>query len=360
MHPTLRPRVWPHFMDWGRRHKETYHSTTVLGQLYDEVKEVDFLPLIHLPFDKRILEAYPPDENLLQAAAELKLEYDAAMRRIMAQHDIKTEFEVWTTFVLSHARLSNDYSFHEEIGRLADSLRERFQDACYQKVGGREFADIAPLAAAMYVVTAQDVAIKIEQLKEMRLLEEDSDGTPHIRNKDLPLLSFPWLFQKELGMIASGKSLGLGSVKALQGTSRRLRKANQLIDLEEGQDDIETTEGVTHRGELLELFHDQDTMDHIAMVDHGISGSSAQPHKKHTSYNTLAQLGNWSVTGFYDGDEEDLMSIDGVEDGGDERTGAVIMHGGHDEEEEVEEGEIVELEMDDEPSALELLGRMVE
>jgi hypothetical protein len=43
------------------------------------------------------------------------------MYRIMAQHDIKSEFEVWSTFVMHHGG-ANDYKFHEENGGIAHTI----------------------------------------------------------------------------------------------------------------------------------------------------------------------------------------------------------------------------------------------
>ena len=85
-----------------KRRDKTYISKKILGQLYDEVERIDFKPSYTTSFDQRILDAYKIDEEHVIAARQLKLDYDIALRRIMAQHDIKTEFEVWSTFVMSH------------------------------------------------------------------------------------------------------------------------------------------------------------------------------------------------------------------------------------------------------------------
>ena len=76
----------------------TYHSDKILGQLYDKVESVDFTPQYEEPFDKRILRAYELDEALLKVVRQTKSKYDTAMLRIMAQQEIKTEFEIWSTF----------------------------------------------------------------------------------------------------------------------------------------------------------------------------------------------------------------------------------------------------------------------
>ncbi len=132
----LAPKKWPHFMEKNHKPKEQiYVSHKVLGKLYDQVERVDFIPAFSNTFDKRILQAYKLENHVLQDATDLKQEYDAAMRRIMAQHDIKTEFEVWSTFVLHHSNQSKDYKFHEEIGQLSSALKDQYRTECYRKAG---------------------------------------------------------------------------------------------------------------------------------------------------------------------------------------------------------------------------------
>src|SRR3954468_8690297 len=69
----LRPRQWPHFMEKKFKPKSAiYHSEKILGQLYDKVESVDFVPQYEEPFDKRILRAYKLDDTLLKAVRQMK------------------------------------------------------------------------------------------------------------------------------------------------------------------------------------------------------------------------------------------------------------------------------------------------
>lgn len=214
----LAPREYPHFMG---KHTNTYHSKRVLGKLYDKAKvePIDHQSLLHLPFDDRVLRACEPSQEHLHNAAALKIQYDTAMRRIMAQHEIETEFEVWSTFVLKHAQISNDYTFHEEIGRIATSLREQYQKLCYEKAGGHDFYAIAPFLVAMYTVTSHEFGGA-----------EVVNMTP----KDRPLLSFPWIFWKELGRVARGESFpaknGASTVQVNIDQSVKINQAEQNVD----------------------------------------------------------------------------------------------------------------------------------
>ncbi|GAB1205903.1 hypothetical protein APSETT445_004582 [Aspergillus pseudonomiae] len=203
----LEPRKWPHFMEKFNKPKDRiYHSNKILGQLYDAVERIDFIPSLEMPFDKRLLnsEIEVPDD-LLTFAKNLKGQYDDTMRRIMAQHEIKTEFEIWSTFVLGHANASKDYKFHEEIGAISTTLRETFKKQCYEKVGGHNFDQLAPLALAMYRVTHEEMT---DALNTYRAENSTTDNKffhkPKPKINQLPLISFPWIFPHILGKIALG------------------------------------------------------------------------------------------------------------------------------------------------------------
>lgn len=191
----LRAPKWPHFMEKKNRPRENiYHSGKVLGQLYDQVERVDFIPIFDAPFDNRILHAYKVNSEMLDEAAVLKRQYDAAVRRIMAQHAIGTEFEVWSTFVMAHSQASNDFKFHEEIGRISKALKDTFRAQCYEKAGGKEFEKLGPFVTAMYIVTAEEVGEAVKKSK--------ARGA-EMATERMPMMSFPWLFKEVLGRIAN-------------------------------------------------------------------------------------------------------------------------------------------------------------
>ncbi|KAL8725364.1 MAG: hypothetical protein Q9181_006444 [Wetmoreana brouardii] len=198
----LAPPKWPHFMEKANKPKDNiYHSRKVLGQLFDQVERVDFIPVFRAPFDMRILRAYNIEPKMLKDAAVLKRQYEAAMRRIMAQHAIKTEFEVWSTFVMSHSKASNDYKFHEEIGRISKALKDGFRAQCCKVAGATNPDDIkamGPFVVAMYTVTANEIEEAVERAKA-----KDAGGEGGFRWEKMPMMSFPWLFQGMLGRIAN-------------------------------------------------------------------------------------------------------------------------------------------------------------
>ncbi|KAJ5819868.1 hypothetical protein N7474_005459 [Penicillium riverlandense] len=205
----LSPRMWPHFMEKRFKRKEQiYHSKKILGQLYDKVKLIQFVPSLEMPFDSRILKCslVSFSEQFMEYARELKEEYDSAMRRIMAQYEIKTEFEVWSTFVLSHGHAHKDYKLHEDLGRIVHTLRSGFCQQCYDKVGGRTFEVIAPLVVAMYRVTQDELEAALAPGRPELLVDIEPVDENLATNADtLPLISFPWMFSDYLGKIALGR-----------------------------------------------------------------------------------------------------------------------------------------------------------
>jgi RNA-dependent RNA polymerase len=257
----LKPHRWPHFMEKRYKPKDaTYHSEKILGQLYDKVESVDFVPQYEEPFDRRILRAYNLDDALLKSCRQIKSKYDTAMRRIMAQQEIKTEFEVWSTFVLSRPRVGSDYKVQEEMARYSDDLKNRFRMICIEQAGSKDFSMLGPFVAGMYRVTKEELDIALAECRSTKLVGGREVPKRRMEPKYMPLISFPWLFEKELARIATGiearddlDALGLQPL-VLKGDSSRQRKhgAGGDLDLD---DFIQQEDGViVHRGEVLDLF----------------------------------------------------------------------------------------------------------
>jgi RNA-dependent RNA polymerase len=199
---SLRPTRWPHWSE--QKHKaahKIYHSKGIVGQLYDAVTLDPFSAASaskSLPFDRRIIDlATPEDEAVMEflpAALDVKHAYDEALRRLMFQYGIKSEFEVWTTFVLEHSSdHGGDWKFAESLGEAFMALNHHFQDICYESAGtsrdGRDWSVLRPWIIAMYKVTAD----------ESRRSSDNGD------QQHTTLISFPWLFPRELGDIANAE-----------------------------------------------------------------------------------------------------------------------------------------------------------
>lgn len=202
----LRPRQWPHFME--RDPQKTYRSGKILGKLYDLVAKADFAPDLEAPFDSRILRRYKLSDDELARARAIKTEYDIAMHRLMTQHEIQTEFEVWSTFVMSRRRFGSAYKVQEDMGVVIRALRDRFAQVCIDQAGAedpntqdRDHKVLNRFVAAMYVVAWEEVQLAIQGWNETRTVAGVS--VPKRSKNDRPLISFPWLFESQLGRIAS-------------------------------------------------------------------------------------------------------------------------------------------------------------
>ncbi|KAH7037134.1 RNA dependent RNA polymerase-domain-containing protein [Microdochium trichocladiopsis] len=192
MKKSLQPVSWPHFME---KRGKSHASQTVLGQIYDRVAKVDFQPRYSYAFDARILRRFDIPDELCAQAEELKAQYDIALQNIMNQYGIATEFEVWSTFVLSKPAVGSDYKTQETIGLLRGSLIDNAKAAVFEHLGSQKDKDVLPFVAACYSVTNRQVQ---ERLTELSATAEPP--TP----QNMPYISFPWLFDRELGILATG------------------------------------------------------------------------------------------------------------------------------------------------------------
>lgn len=366
----LEPEKYPHFMpNRFRASNRIYTSRTILGQLYDEVKTRDYHPHLDLPFDARVLYAFDIDDEKLTAARLLKDEYDIAMRRAMAQHEIATEFEVWTAFCLEHNILAGDYKFQELLGELSSTLKERFQDLCIEKAGGKNFEQLGPFVAAMYMVTSQQTA---EVLSRLSSVERQDTGR-------LPFISFPWLFPDMLGRIAVGADRHtVETIKKQQAMHTANARAAQprapiLLDTNATQD-VEIANGVVHPHELLELNFASDSESSFQTGDD--SRTEGLPEKKadetHLSDDTLAgDMQELAVDEKEAGDsgkgrKERLdthmprppMARTGIEMRDDAQEAEAASDDDDDDDDEYDEGPVV-IQFDSKPTAFDNLRRVV-
>jgi RNA-dependent RNA polymerase len=247
----LKPRKKPHFLRKKLQpERQFYRSKKVLGMLFDQVQLVDFMPQYDNKFDRKVLDFCIPEPSALAKAMEIKHEYDSELIRLMAKHAIRTEFEAWSVFVLSHNLEARDYTFAEEFGRTIGLLKTRYQELCYEAAGvaGRhEFEKLAPFVTAMYTVTATEMETAVGEGHKL-----GRSMTP----ENMPLMSFPWLFVNELGKIRTGGNrFGRPDLDVLQ-QHQPAKKHNIPIIPGKGLGDIVTPQGITHFGEILKLdFH---------------------------------------------------------------------------------------------------------
>lgn len=255
MDRTLRPKKWPHFME--KRHlpaAQIYQSKNILGMLYDQVQLVDFIPTWEDKFDQRILDAFDLDEPLLEKATEIKAQYDDDLKRLMAKHGVRTEFEAFSVFVLEHNGESRDYKFAEEFGLTVGVVKAHYRDICIaasQATSSADWDHLGPFVAAMYSVTSFEMR---GALRECDMKKVVGGQEVPLRRKDpdsMPLMSFPWIFHSELGKLATGNKSNPQMDTLHTQRSKRHRALNSEKVKETGL--LETESGVTQIGEILNL-----------------------------------------------------------------------------------------------------------
>ncbi|XP_044721658.1 RNA dependent RNA polymerase domain-containing protein [Hirsutella rhossiliensis] len=184
--PKLQPKKWPHFME----KRNSYVSKKALGVIFDKVvkRTVEFRPDWQTAFDQRIITRFELDQDTLDTARSIKTQYDICVRRVLAQHDVATEFELYTTWAMSTPETENQYKRQENLGREFDILKARFREQCYE-ASGSDPDKLEQFVAAMYVVTDETGnAVSAKQLEA----------------KSMPLISFPWIYHGILAQIATG------------------------------------------------------------------------------------------------------------------------------------------------------------
>jgi RNA-dependent RNA polymerase len=169
----------------------------------------------------------------------------------MAKHEIRTEFEAWSVFVMYHNLEARDYTFAEEFGKTVGVLKANFIEICCTVAGAArsDFARLAPFIAAMYTATSREMERALKELPASKVNPEH-----------MPLISFPWLFDRELGKIATNgnsSSLDHRPDTVLQGAAHRHAQKHTSVPPDpqptSGLGKVETAQGITHYGELLTL-----------------------------------------------------------------------------------------------------------
>ncbi len=250
----LHPKRWPHFME----KRNSYRSRKALGQLYDRVAHEDtgFQPRCEDIFDRRVIQKYEHSETTLAEAKEIKAQYDFAVRRLLKQHRVGTEFELYSGWAMSRPAVGSDYKRQEVLGHEFDAMKDRFRDVCYEAAGGLTPELLDPFVAAMYKVTEDEVTAALRGDGDDDV-DVDAEPASYRRN---PLISFPWIFHwiliriavgndykpSECALAAARRKIPLKLSQAVPAPTTQEAKVGQekpaveeLISLDEGCDGIQ-------------------------------------------------------------------------------------------------------------------------
>lgn len=186
--------------------RSSYTSRKALGVIFDKVvkRTVNFQPDWHAAFDQRITKRFELSQDMLDTARSIKTQYEICVRRVLAQHDVGTEFELYITWAMTTPETENQYKRQENLGREYDILKARFREQCHEASGG-DSDKLEKLVAAMYVVTETETTLWLAEDRRGST-SDGEDGMPakQPEAKSMPLISFPWIFPGILIQIATG------------------------------------------------------------------------------------------------------------------------------------------------------------
>ncbi|KAJ6784271.1 hypothetical protein PWT90_03912 [Aphanocladium album] len=249
------PKFWPHFM---QRNSRNYPSRRALGKLYDRVADenFDYVPSCDDEFDSRITKQFDFTDEILKIARDTKVQYDVAVRRLMKQFRIATEFELYTGWAMSRPAVGTDYKRQEELGQQFDTLKQRFRDLCIEASGDAGGSKLERLVAAIYKATQDEVK---DFLSEVESEAEELEFSP----KPMPLISFPWIFHWILVKIAMGHNF-----KPCETT---LAAATRLVPVAAPQDasDELATEAVRETEQTTKSIENLGTPENTAYITGG-------------------------------------------------------------------------------------------
>ncbi|CAF1156330.1 unnamed protein product [Rotaria sordida] len=136
----LQPNTYPHFME--KKDKPYHVSTSILGQLYDEVKKfkINYNQNKNpnkkpFPYRALIIDGYL---SYIDDARILKEEYDRELRRIMRHYGLHRESEIISGYITKfmskqYAKQGKLFELRNEIANTIRSLRNKYIQLFWQE-----------------------------------------------------------------------------------------------------------------------------------------------------------------------------------------------------------------------------------
>lgn len=332
--------MWPHFMEKNPR--STYRSEKALGKIYDKVVQRSLKMEFHTDweddFDQRILHRCDANDAVMDTVRSIKAQYDTSVRRILSQHSLGTEFELWTSFAMSRPAAGSDYKRSEDLGREYDALKTRFREICYAQAGGHTPEKIDPFVATIYKVTEEQVKAALHEANERTDQNDEKQdgvkGSRRLESTKMPLITFPWVFPWVMIRLAMGRKYNPKS--SILAPARRNLQLPVFNAAQHADKEITNTEAKP--SEALNIAAQEITQT-IAADDTTGAAESVQPYNLRRIPSTKEalcdlDLPKWSVIPHRDAEQPPRqvkaahwidMHVDGASD-----TQALITHPVHD------------------------------
>lgn len=208
--------------------QKSYESLSPLGYLYDNVSGNDttFKPEWDHAFDQQVLQRYDLAPETLKQARQIKTQYDKAVRRVVAQLRLGSEFELWSGLGMSKPTVGTEYKRMEDLGNAMTTIRTLYRSLCHEAAGGSTPDKIDPFVAAMYKVTEEQTKIALFE-HHRGPTNEAGEMVParKLEASSMPLITFPWLFPEVMARIRTGEDLT--QRKPWYANPRRRNKSNR-------------------------------------------------------------------------------------------------------------------------------------
>jgi len=126
----LRPQQYPHYME--KSDKTTYHSNTILGELYDDIQSYntnfnfneddEITATLSFPYQSFFINEI---ESYMKDACIIKNEYDRDVKRVMRQYGIKHEAEIVSGYILQFT--SKQYAKETKLFELRNEITHAYR-----------------------------------------------------------------------------------------------------------------------------------------------------------------------------------------------------------------------------------------
>ena len=175
----------------------------------------------------------------------------------------------------------SEYKLAETLSETVAVLKQHHQDLCYVRADTsaqeRDWTKMGPFIAAMYVTTAREVSNALAANNEMKVVGGHQQPARQSSYANMPFMTFPWIFAKELGLIARRRSPTSATVTHSTLSLRKPAPKPLFAGLDyvpPPLPEIHIAGGVIHEGGLLEV-HGRDELPLHAVCRSVESGAEA-------------------------------------------------------------------------------------
>jgi RNA-dependent RNA polymerase len=117
--------------------KLSYHSDTILGQLYDEIKQFETnltknnnqntARKFYFPYNKLVVNG---SDAFMETASISKNEYDLELKRVMRQYGIQSEAELVSGYILKfttkqYTKQAKTFELRNEISHAVKMIQDK-------------------------------------------------------------------------------------------------------------------------------------------------------------------------------------------------------------------------------------------